>query len=308
MARVSSPLTGRIVDIETAEGQMVKRGQILARIHSTDLSAAQSVFLKASTQHQLAGKAVARARQLLEAGVIGEAELLRRDAELQQCSAELATARDQLAVLGMPAHDISQLESTRVVNSITPVVSSIDGRVLERKVTIGQVVQAAEIIFVVADLSNVWLVADVPEQNSAALHIGKSVVAEVPAIPGRPIEGRLNFVSAVVNPETRTIRARMNLRNPEWRYKPAMLANMTLREGAERRRVVPEAAVVREDNQDHLLVQVTPQTFRLTPVTLGMEFRGMRVLESGIAPSDKVVLEGAFHLNNERKRRLVQGE
>ena len=168
--------------------------------------------------------------------------------------------------------------------------------------------QAAEIIFVVADLSNVWLVADVPEQSSAALRIGKTVVAEVPAIPRPPIQGHLNFVSAIVNPETRTVRARMDLRNPEWRYKPAMLASMTLLEGAERRRAVPEAAVVREDNQDNVMVQVAPRTFRLTPVTLGMEFRGMRGLESGVAPDEKIVLDGAFHLNNERKRRFVQGD
>jgi cobalt-zinc-cadmium efflux system membrane fusion protein len=308
MARVSSPITGRIVDLSIIEGQVVKRGDVLAKIHSTDLSAAQSAFLKASTQHQLARKAVDRARQLLSAGVIGEAELQRREAELQQFAAELATSRDQLVVLGMPNEGVAQLETTRVVNSIAPIVSSIDGRVLERKVTIGQVVQAAEIVFVVADLSNVWLVADVPEQAAPALQLGKAVTAEIPAVPGRPVSGRLNFVSAIVNPETRTVRARMDLANPEWRYKPAMLATMTLLEGAEHRRVVPAAAVVREDNQDNVLVETGPSTFTLRPVNLGMEFGEVRVLESGLTEKEKIVIEGAFHLNNERKRRAIQGE
>jgi len=308
MARVSPPVTGRIVGIEIAEGQMVKRGDVLARIHSTDLSTAQSAFLKASTQRQLAQKAVTRARQLLDAGVIGEAELQRRDAELQQCSADVETARDQLGVLGMPDEAIKQLESTRAVNAITPIVSSIDGRVLERKITIGQVVEAAETVFVVADLTNVWLVADVPEQNAVALQPGKTVEAEIPAVPGHTIRGHINFVSAIVNPETRTIRARMDLPNRDWRYKPAMLATMTLLDGAEHRRVVPSTAVVREENQDNVLVETGPNRFALRPVTLGMEFRGFRVLESGLSDNESIVLDGAFHLNNERKRRAVQGE
>jgi cobalt-zinc-cadmium efflux system membrane fusion protein len=308
MARISSPVTGRIVELEVAEGQTVKRGDVLARIHSTDLSAAQSAFLKALSQNQVAQKAVARARQLLDAGVIGEAELLRREAELQQTAAELDSSRDQLSVLGMSADAIAQLETTRVVHSVTPVVSSIDGRVLERKITIGQVVEAAETVFVVADLSNVWLVADVPEQNAAGVRVGKTIVAEVPAVPAHPISGTLNFVSAVVNPETRTIRARMDLRNTSLLYKPAMLATMTLLDGGERRRVVPAGAIVREDNQDHVLVQTGENTFTMRPVTLGMEFRNARVLESGLADREKIVIEGAFHLNNERKRRAIQGE
>lgn len=308
MARINSSLGGRIVDLEVTEGQIVERGQVLAKLHSTDLAAAQGGFLKAYTQQQLAHKAVARARQLLEAGVIGEAELQRRDAELQQCNAELASSRDQLSVLGMTDEALAQLETTRVIQSVTHIVSTISGRVLERKVTIGQVVQAAETIFVVADLSNVWLVADVPEQSASALRLDKAVAAEIPAVPGKPVAGRLNFISAIVDPETRTIRARMDLPNASRLYKPAMLATMSLLEGAERRRVLPNQAVVREDNQDSVLVQTGPSTFVLRPVSLGLEFRDLRVLESGVGEKDKIVLQGAFHLNNERKRRAISGE
>jgi cobalt-zinc-cadmium efflux system membrane fusion protein len=308
MARINSPLGGRIVDLKAAAGETVERGQILASLHSTDLAAAQAAFLKAYTQQQLASKAVARAKQLLEAGVIGEAERQRRDAELQQASTELASSRDQLATLGMTAEALAQLESTRVIQSVTPIVSTISGRVLERKVTMGQVVQGAETIFVVADLSNVWLVAEVPEQNASALRLGKMATAEIPAVPDKPVSGRLNFISAIVNPETRTIRARMDLPNQSLTYKPAMLATMSLLEDSQRRRVLPNQAIVREDNQDHVLVQTGPSTFVLRPVTLGMEFRDLRVLESGLQDRDKVVLHGAFHLNNERKRRAISGE
>lgn len=308
MARVNSPLSGRIVDLKVAEGEHVERGQVLANMHSTDLSTAQSAFLKAYTQQQLAQKAVARAKQLLDAGVIGEAELQRRDAELQQTATELASSRDQLSVLGMSAEALDHLQSSRVIQSITPILSSISGRVLERKATIGQVVQAAETIFVVADLTNVWLVADVPEQSASALRLGKVVLAEIPAVPGKPVAGHLNFISAIVNPETRTVRARMDLPNREFHYKPAMLATMSLLDGAEHRRVIPSQAIVREDNQDNVLIETAPHRFTLRPVHLGLEFRDLRVLESGVKDGERIVLDGAFHLNNERKRRVISGE
>jgi cobalt-zinc-cadmium efflux system membrane fusion protein len=100
----------------------------------------------------------------------------------------------------------------------------------------------------------------------------------------------------------------MDLANESHLYKPAMLATMSLLEGAERRRVLPNRAIVREDNQDSVLVQTGPSTFVLRPVSLGLEFRDLRVLESGVGDKEKVVLHGAFHLNNERKRRAISGE
>ncbi len=307
MARINAPVAGRIMDLDVIEGQAVSRGQVLATIHSTDLSALESVFLKADSQHQLAQRAVARARQLLDAGVIGEAELQRRETELQQAAAELASATQQLKVLGISDDALNNLQTTRAVDSLIHVVSSISGRVLERKVTIGQIVQAAEIICVVADLSNVWLVADVPEQSAGHIRSGKAVQAEIPALPGEIITGKLSYVSPVVNPETRTVRMRMDVPNPERKFKPAMLATITLMDNAERQRIIPLNAIVRENNEDHVFVQTGPDKFLLRPVTLGPEFRAGRALLDGVRAGEKIVLDGAFHLNNERKRLLMQG-
>jgi membrane fusion protein, heavy metal efflux system len=308
LARVSSPVTGRIIELEAVEGQNVKRGDLIATIRSKELSDAQSDFLKALSQRRLAERAVERAKRLLQADVIGEAELQRREAELVQITAELTSLRDQLRVLGTPDDALVKLEATRVVNSQSQVLATIDGTVLERKATIGQVVQAAEVVCVLADLSRVWLVADVPEQAAGQLKVGQAVEAEIPAIPGHTIRGKLSFVSATVNGETRTVRARINLPNPSGRYKPAMLATMLLADGAQRQRVVPASAVVRESNIDHLFIQTGDRTFVLRPVALGGEFGQARVLQDGLRPGEKIVLSGAFHLNNERKRQALQGE
>lgn len=307
MARINTPVNGRIIDLNIIEGQYVQEGQVLATMYAMELSAVQSAFVKGLTQHTLAERAVARAKQLLDAGVIGSAELQRRQGEVEQASADLASLREQLMVLGMTKSAVDELEKTRAIHSTTQIVSSIAGRVLDRRVTPGQVVQAAEIVCIVADLSRVWLVADVPEQSAGSLRIGKRVQAEIPALPGEKIEGELSFVSATVDPETRTVRTRMNLPNPDRRYKPAMLATMTLVDGAERRLVVPASAVVRNGNEEGIFTRKAPNTFVLRRVELGEEFGDLRAVVSGLEEGTSIVVEGAFHLNNERMRVAVHG-
>jgi cobalt-zinc-cadmium efflux system membrane fusion protein len=307
LARVSAPVTGRIVELEAVEGQTVRRGDLIALIRSKELSDAQSDFLKAQSQRRLAERAVERAKHLLQADVIGEAELQRREAELVQTTAEVLSLRDQLRVLGTSEDELTRLEAARVVNSQSQVLATIDGTVLERRATIGQVVQAAEVVCVLADLSRVWLVADVPEQSSGSLHMGQPVEAEIPAIPGHIIHGKLSFVGATVNSDTRTVRVRIDLPNPNGKYKPAMLATMLLADRAQRQQVVPAAAVVREGNREHLFVRTAERTFQLRPVTLGGDYGPSRVLLSGLRPGETIVVKGAFHLNNERKRQALQG-
>jgi cobalt-zinc-cadmium efflux system membrane fusion protein len=307
MARVSAPATGRVMELEVFPGQTVKRGQVLAKLYGTELSTAQFAFVKAVSQQGLMHRAAARAQQLLKADVIGAAEVQRREAELLEANAELSSAHDQLRVLGMSEEAITQLQQGRTVNSLTQIVATIDGTVLERKVTTGQVVQPADTLFVIADLSRVWLVADVPEQQGGAIEMGKSVEAEVSAFPGEKIRGRLSFVSAIIDPETRTVRTRMDLANPRGRYKPAMLAVMELKDNPRQETVIPLTAVVREEDKDYVFIEKAPGEFVMRTVKLGAEHADARVLEEPWPAGQRLVLDGAFHLNNERRRLATQG-
>jgi cobalt-zinc-cadmium efflux system membrane fusion protein len=304
VTRVTTPVGGRITELNVVVGQHVERGQAVATVYSTELAAVQSAFLKSLTESQQADRAVARARQLLEAGVIGSAELQRREAEAAQHATEVASLRKQMHILGMSDEAIARLESSRSIDSVTHVVAAAAGLVLQRPVTQGQVVQPAETLCVLADLSSVWLVAEVPEEHAKALRLGKRVQAEIPALD-ETVSGTLTYISATVNPETRTIMARMDLPNPQRRYKPAMLANMLLLDGAERRLVVPNGAVVREGDQESVFVQVAPGRFALRRVSLGDEAGEQRAVLAGLAASDTIVIDGAFHLNNERRRQAV---
>jgi cobalt-zinc-cadmium efflux system membrane fusion protein len=113
-------------------------------------------------------------------------------------------------------------------------------------------------------------------------------------------------VGVTVDPETRTVRARMDVANPDMDLKPAMLATVLIRSESQRQQVIPAAAVVREENRDHVFVQIAPGRYRLRPVSLGAEVDGRRVVLGGLLEAEKIVGEGSFHLNNERKQRATQ--
>jgi membrane fusion protein, heavy metal efflux system len=307
IARVGSPVSGRILNLLAFEGQTVGTGRVLAMLHSTDLSDIQRALIKASSQKSLADASVKRAEQLVEADVIGRAELERRRAELLQASTELESCRTQLRGLGMTENQIRQLETSHKLSADYPIVSPRGGTVLKREITVGQVVQPADPAFTIADLSSVWIVANVPEEDAGQLQKNMEVQVRIPALMEQPLSGHLSFVSPIVDPATRTVEVRMDVPNPNGRLKPDELATMILTGHADQKLTVPNAAVVREDNQDYVFVQTGPRTYRLREVNLGEEENDRRIVVDGVAQDERIVTEGAFHLNNQRKQSAIKG-
>lgn len=307
VARIGAAVTGRVTQIHASLGQSVQRGEQLATLHSAELSAAQLAYLKALSQAKLQRSAVDRAKLLFASDVIGAAELQKRESELAQAEAERQAAYGQLGVLGMTEGAMAKLAATRAVHSLSSITATLEGVVIERKVTPGQVVQPADALFTVADLSHVWLVAEVPEQQAALVKKGEAAQAEIPALSGRRIEGRLIYVADTVNPNRRTVTVRMDVDNTERMLKPEMLASMLIQGAPQRRLLIPAAAVVREDNKDYVFVQLDAQRFQLRPLTLGQESNGQIPVQTGLKSGESIVIDGAFHLNNERKRKELEG-
>ncbi len=307
VARIGAAVTGRVTQIHATLGQQVQRGEHLATLHSAELSTAQLAYLKAMAQSELQRRAVERAKLLFASDVIGAAELQKRESELAQAQAEMQASEGQLNVLGMSASAIRTLASTRTVHSLSSITATLNGVVIERKVTPGQVVQPAVSLFTVADLSHVWLVAEVPEQQAGLIKKGEAAQAEIPALNGKRIAGRLIYVADTVNPDRRTVTVRMDVENPERLLKPEMLASMLIQGIPQRRLLVPAVAVVRENNKDHVFVQLDDKRFQLRPVILGQERNGYIPVQIGLKSGERIVTDGAFHLNNERKRKELEG-
>ncbi len=306
IARIGAPVTGRVVDIDAVLGQSVKRGETLATLNSTELAQNQLVYIKALQQIDLHSKAVERARILLESDVISKAELQRRESELSGAQAELSAANDQLQVLGMSPQSIAKLSKSSQMRSISSVTSRIAGTVINRQVNLGQVVQPADELFVVADLSRVWAVAEVPEREIDLIEKGQEVDIEIPALDTNPIKGKLIYIGDVVNPQTRTVTVRSELNNAKAAIKPDMLVSMLVQSKPTSKLSVPVQAIVREEDKDHVFVQIAPNKYRLREVTVGDDYHGMVAIVNGIEAGEVVVGEGAFHLNNERKRKELE--
>ena len=307
LARIGATITGRVTDIDALLGQEVKKGEVLARLNSSELSTQQLAYLRARAQLELNRRNAERAKSLFEADVIGAAELQRRQSEFQISVAETRAASDQLQLLGVTLASIERLGQHGAVNSLTPVVSTLNGHVVERKLAQGQVVQPADALFVVADLSRLWAVAQVPEQQVSQVKVGQSVSIEVPALGNEKLVGKLIYVGQTINPETRTVLVRTELDNRDGRLKPAMLASMLIEARAIERQVVPASGVVRENDEDHVFVAQGDGAFLLTKVKLAPEQGGQRVVLSGLKGDEKLVVDGAFHLNNERNRKAMEG-
>lgn len=307
IAHVGSPVKGRILKLLVFEGQHVAAGTVLATLHSTDLSDTQFALVKAASQQNLATTAEKRAEQLVDADVIGRAELERRRAELLQATTEAESYHTQLLGLGMTEVQIRRLEKTHKLSADYPIVAPRSGTVLKREVTIGQVVQPADRAFTIADLSTVWIVANVPEEDAGHLREGMQVEVRIPALPKQVITGRLSFVSPIVDPATRTVEVHMDVANPKGLLKPDELASMTFTGQKERQLTVPVTAVVREDNKDYVFVEIGPTKYVLREVTLGQEEDDRRAVISGVRADERIVTDGAFHLNNQRKQNAIKG-
>ena len=307
LARIGASITGRVTQIDVVLGQSVRKGDVLARLNSAELSQQQLAYLKAHAQLALNKRNAERARALFEADVIGAAELQRRESEYKISQAETHAAADQLRLLGISDAAITRLGQQGAVESVTSVVSTLNGVVVERKLLQGQVVQPSDLLFAVADLSHLWAVAQVPEQQMAQVRVGQSVSIEVPALGNEKLVGKLIYVAQTIDPDTRTVLVRTALDNRDGRLKPAMLATMLITAPTVERLVVPASAVVRENDEDHVFVAEGERHFRLVRVKLGPEQGGKRVVLSGIKAGERIVTEGAFHLNNERNRKEMEG-
>lgn len=303
ITRIGASVLGRVTKVLAEVGDRVSSGQPLASVASPELTQAQLAYLRANAAFTQAERAVERAQVLVKADVIGTAELQRRESELNIARAELRAAGDQLNLMGMSPRLIDSLRKDGVLNPSVAISAAQSGVVIERKVSQGQVATAGDPLFTVADLSRVWVVGQVPEQNARYIRSGQAVEIEVPALRNRKINGKIALVGDTISPETRTVMLRTIIDNPDRELKPAMLVNMKVQGDPRKRPVVPLEAVVREGDKDFLFVKKSDNIWTLVPVELGAAVNeSVRPVISGVAEGTEIIIKGAFHLNNERKR------
>jgi cobalt-zinc-cadmium efflux system membrane fusion protein len=305
LAEVTALVRGRVQEVYADLGQEVQKGTLLALLHSKDLGMAQSAYLSARARLYVTKRAHERAQSLLKTKVIGLAEALRREGEVRRARAEVRESHDRLLLLGMKPSEIRQIEKEQKIRSQFPIVAPFAARVIARDVTRGEVVEVTERLFVVADLSHVWVQVNVPEKDVALIPQEGSPEAErvevrVTAYPKAVFYGRITYSSDVLDPTTRTVPLRLELPNRDGRLKPQMFARIRIYMRPERQAlVVRESAVQRDRDRQFVFVQQGEGSFERRDVRVGASNgRLVKVLE-GLKEGEAVVVKGAFILKSE---------
>lgn len=305
LAEITTLVRGRVIDVYADLGREVKAGTLLALLYSSELGMAQSAYLKATAKLNVADRAFRRAELLLREKVIGLAEAQRREGEMLSLRAERQEAKDRLLLLGLTDEDLRNLDRKHTIRSHVPVLAPFDGRVIARNLTKGEVVETTEKLFVVADLSNVWVTAVIPEKDIPYIRPdltgpGQTVEVHVAAYPGEVFHGRITYVGDVLDPATRTMRLRLELPNPERKLKPAMYASVRVYSEPEPNvLLIPEAAVQRDRDRQFVFVQREPTLFEARDVKLGpSNGQDIKVLD-GLLEGESIVTNGGFVLKSE---------
>lgn len=311
MAEITTLVRGRVVEVYGDLGQQVKANAPLAILYSSELGLAQSGYLKAQAKLHVAEQAYSRAEFLLQEQVIGEAEAQRRRAELLSSQAEANEAHDRLKLLGMNDEEFARLEKSRKIRSVVPIVAPFAGRIIGRKLTRGEVVETTENLFVIADLSEVWVQANIPEKDIPFVHSihaagGTQVEVRVNAYPKEVFHGKITYVGDVLDPVTRTMQLRIELPNHDGRLKPEMFATIRLFSEAQPDRLaIPEASLQRDQGKIFVFVQRSATEYELREVHVGESNGTVTAILGGLSEGEQVVTHGAFVLKSELLKKPV---
>lgn len=300
LARIGSPVQGRIIEIKGELGKTVKQGDVLAVINSTELAKQQLAYIKSVQMVELKTKAFERAVLLFDADVVSEAQKLQRKTELSAAKADMEASKDQLFVMGMTIDEIEAIQSEIQIDATTNIVAKIDGKIIKKNVNVGQVVDPTEDIFTIAMLNEVWGVAQVPERQIGFLKEGDDLLIDVPAYEDKSVEGKITYLGDIVDPVTRTVTIRTEIDNAHGLLKPDMLITMKVSGKSIEKVGVPINAIVSIDDIPNIFVKTGENKFLMRPVTLGVKNKDAVHIDDGLLEGEEVVIDGAFHLNNER--------
>jgi cobalt-zinc-cadmium efflux system membrane fusion protein len=306
LAKIGPSISGRVIEVKADIGQTVSRGQVLAVMQSIQLSDTQASFLKAKSKVELKRLDVERYRKLYDEGITSLLRLKERESILAEKEIEMNTLADQLSIMGMHEDDIQQISRQKGFNSNAPITATINGSVIDRRISVGQIVEISDELFIVADLSEVWIEAELPERSAIPIEINTPTEIEIPALAHQKFKGRLSFIDSTEDPESRTIKIRVVLSNRDLRLKPEMLASLSIHKPSLPSLSIPANAVIRDQNQDYVFVPTDTHRYRLRNVVLDHEVNGRRRVVSGLSLGEKVVTTGNHQLNIVRLQSKAQ--
>ena len=296
---VFSAIGGPVHELLVTPGQSVRAGQALLTVNSPDYSAARSAYLKAHTAFLLADKFYVRAQDLLAHGAIAESDFQTAESTRNQAQADLEASEDALRVLGIKDPE-ALIKNPPTSTAQVPVLAPVSGEIVERQVGPGQLLQAgATQVYTISDMSTVWVLVNVYQGEMAYVHLGDRVDVNTDAYP-ETFHGRISYIAPALDPNTRTLQARIVTENPGKKLKKDMYVTAAVDAGSVSNAItVPDAAVLRDtENQPFVYVQSSARgnEFARRLVQLGESHGGRTQITSGLREGEHVVGDGSLFL------------
>jgi cobalt-zinc-cadmium efflux system membrane fusion protein len=292
-ARVSSPIAGRVIGNILALGTHVQIGNTLAELDSPELGQAQADYANAQADLNLATRAFQRTQDLYSHGIIPRKDQEQTQDNVTRARSEAERARLKLINLGV--------RNGRTDNRFA-LHSPIAGVITERNINPGMEVRTdlSDPLFVISDLSSLWVQMDIFEKDIGLIHVGAKVLLHVPAYPDEIFTATVSYISQVLEEKTRTVKVRCTLPNDKLRLLPAMYASLEVQSDPnDKAIVVPLAALFTEGESDWLFVATGEGHYQKRPVKVGLRLKDKAVIQDGLNPDERLVVDGALLLRTE---------
>jgi len=307
IAHVSPRISGKIVAVQASLGDGVAAGQVLATLDSVELGEALNRYHQSKTKLGLAQSNMERIKALVEKKIAARKEILQAETDFKTAQTELHTDEERLALYGFPLPDFKK---ERHKKPFLQVRSPIRGTITEKHAIVGELADPSKSLYTVADLSSVWVMVDINEKDLAKVHRGQTAIVTVGAFPNLKLKGRVTYIADLVNEASRTVKARIEVANPERKLKPEMFAaiELALADDAPPVLAVPEEAVQELGGEKVLFITENGTEFMQRPVTLGRAHGGMVAVTDGLREGERYAVKGGFILKSEVKKGELEGD
>jgi RND family efflux transporter MFP subunit len=301
---VTSLVSGIVRQVPVVLGDHVRRGQPLAVIFSSELAEAETQYLSTLAELEAEHKKLVRTQNLLQLGAASKQEEEEVAATHAAHEAHVRAALERIKLLGASSPQVAVLKQAEQIDPNFMVPAPINGVVLSRTANLGLVVNPAQELFTVTDLSTVWVMASLNEKDFASVRVGSSASITAPAYPGRVWKGRVKYIQPQVDPATRTAQARIEVSNPGESLRIEMYVDVNFTPEGAVGPVVPEAAVQSIGERGFVFIPIKDSegSFALREVHLGPGANGYYRVLRGLQPNEEVVTNGSFLLKAEAVR------
>ena len=291
------PLTGRIMSLNVKLGDKVVAGQVLATLGSPDLAQAFADADKAHDAQSLAQRALERTRGVNSAGANATKDLEQAESNLTQAKAETKRAEDRLGTLGV--HAESDPKNHALAQRLLTLTAPISGTITSLNTGTGTYINdATATIMTISNLDNVWISANIPEELVATIHKGQVADVTLTAYPGQHFQGKIDFISAIIDPDTRRNKARISFANADGKFKPNMFSSVTMPIAQSSSIVIPTSALLMNNDNTTVFIETAPWTFVRRTVELGKEDNEKVSILSGLSKGERIVIRGGVLLND----------